>query len=153
MPPRSGEPIVDWRLQLEWRLRPQPLTFDRIAELHACQALGATEPAGGAASHRRGHDVLFEGGKVEIKSKTPSHRQRAASASYIIVTATKLEVADLFWFYLFGGEADDLEVFEMGANDVAARLRDRGAHRVIYLHDVRDGRCIWRHNRPVSRTA
>ena len=139
----TSDRLPCWEAALQARLSSDLLSFDRIAELHAVEALGAVEPEDGHASNRRGFDLLFDGRKVEVKSKTPSHRARSLSASYVIITPTKTDVAELFWFYLFHEVVDGLEVFELTTQQVLSALKPKGRTRMILVSDIQRGRKIW----------
>ena len=119
------------------------MTFAQIAELHAVQALGAKEPETSAASYRKGFDVIWQGRKIEVKSKEPPGRPVADSARYVNIHDSKRE-SDLFWFYLFETTPAALEVIEMATTEVfSARVSRKGT--AITIRDVRRrGRTIWK---------
>lgn len=130
---------------LEARLTANLLRFDQIAELHAVHRLGARFPDMSSRVPTPGHDVLFEGRRVEVKAKEPSAKPR--SRLYVEPQPGKRKGSDLFWFYMFGESEAALEVWEVDTPSVFANLSLRRGKAITLARIERIGRPIWRDGR------
>ena len=130
---------------LDARLKSEILDFSQIAELHAVHMLGASFPEMNGLTPTAGYDVLWNGLRIEVKSKKPSDHSRANL--YIAPQLSKRDGSDRFWFYIFAREAVGLEVWEAETKAVFANLSVRKGTAITLTGIEKIGRRIWREGR------